>query len=87
MTRLAHRAATVAWPAFLGAGLFEMVVFAFVDPSSLHALDGTQIELSPMAVYSLAFLIFWALAAATCLLTLTLSSSADEVNRSSSDMR
>jgi hypothetical protein len=84
MTRHAHRVATVAWPAFLGAGLFEMVVFAFVDPGSLHALDGTQIDLSPMAIYSLAFLVFWALAAVTCLLTLTLASGADEINRGSS---
>jgi hypothetical protein len=50
----------ILWPAFLMAGVVEMVVFAMVDPQDLHGLGGTPIELSASAVYSLAFFFFWA---------------------------
>ena len=29
----------IAWPAFLMAGVMEMVVFAFVDPEALQWFD------------------------------------------------
>ena len=35
----AQRLMWIAWPAFLVAGLIEMVVFAFVDPAALHWAD------------------------------------------------
>jgi hypothetical protein len=50
----------ILWPAFLMAGVVEMVVFAMVDPQDLHGLGGAPIELSASAVYSLAFFFFWA---------------------------
>jgi hypothetical protein len=80
MQRLARRAAAVAWPAFLVASVLEIAVFAFVDPLSLHTLGGSAIELSPTAIYSLAFFVFWGAAAAASLLTLVLDRSAEEVN-------
>ena len=80
MKRTARRVATVAWPAFLVAAVLEMAVFAFVDPVSLHSITGAALDLSPMAVYSLAFLVFWACAAAAGALTLLLASSAEDVN-------
>ena len=80
MKRLARHVATVAWPAFLGAGVLEMAVFAFVDPSTLSFPGGEAVELSPTAVYSLAFFVFWGAAVAACALTLLLARGAEEVN-------
>ena len=70
----------MAWPAFLVAAVLEVAVFAFVDPLSLRSIGGAALELSAMAVYSLAFLVFWACTAVACGLTMLLASSADEVN-------
>ena len=80
MSPLARRAAAVAWPAFLVAGVLEIAVFAFVDPMSLHTLGGAALEWSATAVYSVAFFVFWAAAAAACALTLLLQRAADDVN-------
>ena len=68
MTRLARHAAAIVWPAFLMAGIIELLVFAFVDPGALHALDA-----SASAVYTLAFFAWWAVISAACALTLLLS--------------
>lgn len=54
---------SIAWPAFLVAGAMEMLVFALLDPQALHGLGGGALPLSATAVYSLAFLLFWAAAA------------------------
>lgn len=70
------------WPAFLVAGLLEMLVFALVDPSDLHWF-GAPLELSRQAVYTLAFFVFWAVALVASALTLLLSLSAGELNRKS----
>ena len=77
----ARRLAIVAWPAFVAAGALEMFVFAFVEPASLHAIGGGALELSATAIYSLAFFVFWALAAAACAVALRLACSADEINQ------
>lgn len=81
MNPLVRRIATVAWPAFVGAGLIEMLVFAHVDPGALHALDGAALALSSTAVYSLAFLAFWALVGASCWVALRLAQGADDADR------
>ncbi len=80
MKRLARRAAAIAWPAFLVAAVLEIGVFAFVDPQSLHTLGGAELQWSETAIYSLAFLFFWAATAAACALTLLLQRAADDVN-------
>lgn len=80
MKRRARLVASVAWPAFLTAALLEIAVFAFVDPAALHMLDGSRLALSDTAIYSLAFLVFWAIAMGAGYLTLMLNQSADEVN-------
>jgi hypothetical protein len=54
------RAMTIVWPSFLMAGVLEGVVFSVVDPTELH-FGATLIEASPQAVYTVAFLAFWAL--------------------------
>jgi hypothetical protein len=79
--RLARVTAAVAWPAFLVSGVLEIAVFAFVDPRSLHTLSGVALDLSDTAVYSLAFLFFWACTSVACLLTVALERSAEAVNQ------
>lgn len=69
MTRFAVRTATVLWPAFLMAGVMEMFVFALVDPNDLHGFGGEAIELSRQAIYTLTFLIFWAMISAAAATT------------------
>jgi len=69
----AVRALTVLWPAFLMAGVAEMLVFGLVDPSDLRWFGGEAVGLSRQAIYTLAFLIFWALISAAAAITAWLS--------------
>lgn len=62
----------ILWPAFLMAGVVEMVVFALVDPQDLHGLAGAPVALSASAVYSLAFFFFWAAFVAAGVMTAAL---------------
>lgn len=80
MNRVARRAATILWPAFLVAAVLEIAVFVFVDPRALHTLAGDTLQLSDTAVYSIAFLGFWVCTAAACGLTVLLDRGADELN-------
>ena len=41
----------IAWPAFLVAGVIEMLVFAMVDPQDLHWF-GQPVTLSRTGVYT-----------------------------------
>ena len=79
---LNQRLMWIAWPAFLLAGVIEMLVFAMVDPQSLHWF-GQPLALSREAVYTLAFFVFWILTMASSALTTLLSMSPFEVNRRS----
>lgn len=56
MSRRTLHVAQILWPAFLMAGVLEMVVFSVLDPSLVHI--GTW-EPQARTVYSLAFLVFW----------------------------
>ena len=47
----------IAWPAFLAAGVMEMLVFAMVDPEDLRWF-GQPLALSRQGVYTLAFFAF-----------------------------
>lgn len=60
MSHKAVRVAQILWPAFLMACVLEMLVFGLVDPSTLHF--GAW-EPERKTVYSLAFMLFWALSA------------------------
>ena len=77
---LAQRWMCITWPAFLVAGLLEVLVFAFVDPQDLHWF-GQDLDLSRQAIYTLAFFAFWALAMVSSALTALLGLSSAEVNR------
>lgn len=77
---LLKRMMWIAWPAFLVAGLLEMVVFALVDPQDLQWF-GHPLALSRQGVYTLAFFVFWGLTMVSSALTTLLSMSPFEVNR------
>lgn len=68
------------WPAFLMAGVLEMLVFAVVDPAEMRWFGGELIGWSPQAVYTVTFLIFWVVIATATGLTALLLATADEVN-------
>lgn len=70
----------IAWPAFLVAGLLEMLVFGLVDPQDLHWF-GQALDLSRQGVYTLAFFAFWVLTMVASGLTTLLSMSPFEINR------
>jgi hypothetical protein len=53
------RALLILWPAFLMAGVLEMLVFAVVDPQAMHWFGADRVDWSRSAVYSVTFLIFW----------------------------
>ena len=79
---LTQRLMWIAWPAFLLAGVIEMLVFAMVDPQNLHWF-GKPLALSREAVYTVAFFVFWVLTMTSSALTTLLSLSPLEVNRRS----
>ena len=53
----------VLWPSFLLACAIEILVFALVDPSDLH-WGGEALRMSRQGVYTVAFFLFWGMAAA-----------------------
>lgn len=75
-----QRALTILWPAFLMAGVLEMLVFVVVDPGDLHWFGGEALNWSNQAVYTVTFLIFWGVIAIAGALTALLDMSADEIN-------
>lgn len=79
---LSQRIMWIVWPAFLVAGLLEVLVFAMVDPQDLHWF-GHALEFSRQGVYTAAFFVFWAITMFSSGLTTLLSMSPFEVNRCS----
>jgi hypothetical protein len=74
---LRQRSMSVLWSAFLMAAVLEMLVFALVDPDELRWFGGETLGLSPRAVYTLAFFVFWAVVAVGAALALLLCSRPD----------
>lgn len=72
---------TILWPAFLMAGVLEMLVFALVDPGTLRWFGGAPVSLSPSALYTLAFFVFWIVIALAAGLTQFLELGPDDLNR------
>ena len=66
---LRERTLLILWPAFLMAGVLEMLTFAVVDPGSLHWFGAAAIEWSRSTVYSVSFFIFWGVIASSAALT------------------
>lgn len=80
MIRRRERVVAVLWPAFLMAGVMEMLVFAFVDPTQLHLFGGAPLDWSPTSVYTVAFFLFWGVIAAAASLTELLELGAEDLN-------
>jgi hypothetical protein len=66
------RALIVLWPAFIMAGVAEMLVFAVVDPQGLTWFGGAAIAWSRQAVYTVTFFIFWLVISTSAAITLLL---------------
>ena len=77
MKRLAM---TILWPAFLVAGVLEVLVFAVVDPVELHWFGGAAIDWPSQAIYSVTFLIFWGAVSTAGALTALLSVESNAMN-------
>lgn len=59
---------TILWPSFLVAGISVGILFSMVEPETL-LMNGSNVELNDVVVYSIAFFIFWLLGALTSGLT------------------
>lgn len=70
----------VLWPSFAVAGFAEGVFFTVIDPQELF-LFGEPVHFSKITTYSIGFFVFWAVCAASSLLTCFLQTSAAEVNK------
>ena len=77
---LSQRMMWIVWPAFLMAGVLEVLVFALIDPQDLRWF-GAPLVLSRQGVYSVAFFVFWGITMVSSGLTTLLAMSAFEVNR------
>lgn len=77
---LQQRLMWIVWPAFLMAGVLEMLVFAVVDPQDMHWF-GSPIDFSRQAIYTISFFVFWGVAVLSSGLTTLLAMSPFEVNR------
>lgn len=76
---LSQRIMWIVWPAFLVAGVLEVLVFAMVDPQDIHWF-GQPLEFSRQGVYTVAFFVFWGITMLSSGLTTLLSMSPFEVN-------
>jgi len=54
-----YRLATILWPSFLTACALQALVFGWIDPSDLHDTSLGLQDWPPLAIQSLAFLVFW----------------------------
>ena len=82
LTRRTRLTMAILWPAFLMAGVLEMLTFAVVGPAELHGLGGAAIGWPAPAVHTVAFLIFWGAIATAGALSALLLTESDAVRRS-----
>lgn len=80
-SRVARFAMAVAWSSFLSAGVLEALVFSVVDPNDLRWFGAAPVELSPQAVYTVSFLIFWGVTAFGASVALLLVSQPEDGSR------
>ena len=58
----------VLWPAFVAAGIAEVIFFTLIDPQQLYLL-GEPVNVPPLAAYSIGFFLFWLVCAGASLMT------------------
>jgi hypothetical protein len=73
----------VLWPAFLMAGVLEMLVFALVNPGDLHGLSGEALSWSDQTIYTLSFFVFWAIISVAGAMTWLLHQTEEAINTKS----
>ncbi len=76
---LRQRLMWIAWPAFMVAGVLEVMVFAVLDPLSL-TLFGHTVDWPREAIYSVTFFIFWVMLMLSSGITLMLARPARDLN-------
>jgi hypothetical protein len=59
----------ILWPSFLVAGVLEGLVFSVIDPHELRWFAGSLIGWDAISIYSVSFLIFWAVVSLSSVLT------------------
>lgn len=69
---------SVLWPAFMASIVIEGLVFSLFDPATIRWTDSLGDPLSPLTVYSLAFLAIWAAVAVAVALARSLPVPTDE---------
>ena len=69
----------VFWPSFWVAAVAEVLFFSVINPAEFY-LFGSAVSFSPLATYSIGFLCFWALCAASCAASLFYQRSSDDIN-------
>jgi hypothetical protein len=67
----ARRLMWIIWPAFLVAGVAEIVFFSLFDPFDLHFF-GEALDMSREGIYTMGFFGFWGLGIASSALTMFL---------------
>ncbi|HUJ86840.1 MAG TPA: hypothetical protein VLX30_08325 [Burkholderiales bacterium] len=80
------RAIWILWPSFIVAGAAEALFFTVFDPMELP-IPWKGASLSRLDVYSVGFLLFWILAAASSAFTCFLQRGARDINRSRKENR
>ena len=70
--------ASILWPAFVMAGVAELLFFTVIDPNELFFL-GRPVDVGPIATYSIGFLLFWTLAAASSAFTVFLLRAGEDI--------
>ena len=70
----------IFWPAFLVAGVLEVLVFALIDPQDLQWF-GQHLDWSRNAVYTVSFFVLWGVTAVSSGLTTLLAQSPFRVNQ------
>lgn len=71
---------TILWPSFLMAGVLEGAIFSLVDPADLRWMGQGPVDASPVAVYSVSFLVLWAIVSTSGALTALLWIDPDAVD-------
>lgn len=69
----------VVWPAFMVAGVLEIMVFAMFDPHDLHWF-GQPVDWSRQGIYTVSFFVFWFMGCASSALTLLSSLPVEVIN-------
>ncbi|MES2098767.1 MAG: hypothetical protein V4569_03020 [Pseudomonadota bacterium] len=75
-----RRTLQILWPAFVAAGVLEMLVFAVIDPADLRWFGGAPLGWSAQAVYTVTFLMFWVAIATAGAVSALLSVESDTLN-------